>query len=75
MDIVRVLRVIEYVGPRDRVEEMVKRSIHGEKVMSGRGRSQLVIRAATVGSFPEILEESPDANPEILGESPDANRN
>lgn len=51
-DIVRVLRVIEYVGPRERVEQVVAKSIHGEKD-AGRG---LVIRASTVGAYPEILE-------------------
>lgn len=52
-DIVRVLRVIEYVGPRKRVEETVKNSLHGEKRL-GLG---LVIRAATLGMFPEVLEQ------------------
>lgn len=51
---VRVLRVLEYVGPRDRVEEVVARSIHGERD-AGKG---LVIRAATVGTYPEILAPS-----------------
>lgn len=51
-DIVRVLRVVEYVGPRSRVEDVVSRSIHGEKD-AGEG---LVIRAATVGLYPEIIE-------------------
>lgn len=51
-DIVRVLRVIEYVGPRERVEQVVAKSIHGEKD-AGRG---LMIRASTVGAYPEILE-------------------
>lgn len=63
MDKIRVLRVIEYVGPRDRVEFVVSRSIQGEKD-AGEG---LIIRAATIGAYPEILEvdgpakESPDA--------------
>jgi hypothetical protein len=51
MDTVRVLRIIEYVGPRERVEEVVARSIHGERD-AGNG---LTIRAATVGAYPEIL--------------------
>lgn len=55
-DIVRVLRVIEYVGPRKRVEETVAKSIHGERPF-GQG---LVIRAATIGAYPEILGASPD---------------
>lgn len=55
MDIVRVLRVIEYVGPRDRVEDVVAKSIHGEKD-AGYG---LVIKAATIGVYPEILKNLP----------------
>jgi len=47
---VRVLRVVEYVGPRHRVEETVARSIQGEKRIR-----DLVIRAATIGSYPEII--------------------
>lgn len=50
-DVVRVLRVIEYSGPRSRVEDTVAKSIHGERDI-GNG---LIIRAATVGTFPEIL--------------------
>ena len=51
-DTIRVLRVIEYVGPRSRVESAVAQSIHGEKDAG----SGLIIRAATVGIYPEILE-------------------
>ena len=51
MEIVRVLRVIEYVGPRDQVEEQVKRSIHGERQVR-----EMVIRAATIGEYPELLD-------------------
>lgn len=50
-DIIRVLRVIEYVGPRSRVEETVSNSIHGEKHFGG-----LTIRAAVIGEYPEILQ-------------------
>lgn len=53
MDTVRVLRVIEYVGPRDRVERVVSMSIHGEKDV-GDG---LLIRAATIGAYPEIINQ------------------
>lgn len=51
-DIVRVLRVIEYVGPRDWVEATVARAVHGEKEV-GPGR---YIRAATLDQYPEILK-------------------
>mgnify|MGYP007083468222 FL=1 len=51
MELVRVLRIVEYVGSRERVEETVRQSIHGDKVMK-----DLTIRAATIGTYPEILE-------------------
>ena len=54
MDTVRVLRVIEYVGPREDVERIVAQSIHGEKKIDNY-RGGLTIRAATVGIYPEIL--------------------
>lgn len=52
-DIVRVLRIIEYTGPRDRVEETIANSIQGTRDC-GRG---LIIRGATIGTYPEILEQ------------------
>ncbi len=55
MDKVRVLRVIEYAGERDRVETLVANSIHGEKQVGG-----LTIKAATIGTYPEILEPADD---------------
>lgn len=64
-DIVRVLRVLEYSGPRSAVEKQIKNSIHGEMRYTvrsgnfGEGRriGEVIIRAATVGTFPEILEQ------------------
>lgn len=55
-DIVRVLRVIEYVGPRPWVEEIVSKSIHGTKIF---GNGDRCVRAATVGTYPEFLCRSP----------------
>lgn len=59
MDTIRILRVIEYIGPRDLVEEQVKNSIHGTKkiVHSGDGRRGITIRVATVNPFPDIVGE------------------
>ncbi len=54
MDKVRILRIIEYVGEREQVENTISHSIHGTKKMS----NDLEIRAATIGEFPEILEET-----------------
>lgn len=52
-DIVRILRVIEYVGPRSAIENQVMGSIHGERTFG-----VVTIKAATVGTFPEILKGS-----------------
>ena len=54
-DRVRVLRVIEYVGPRAWVETTVAKSVHGTEEI-GPGR---FIHAATVGTYPEILAPVP----------------
>ncbi len=50
-DIVRVLRVYEFVGPREWVEPQVQKSIHGTREI-GPGK---FIRGATVGDYPELL--------------------
>ena len=54
-DIVRVLRIIEYVGPRSWVESTIAGSIHGTKNYGDTTR----INAATIGAYPEILKEIP----------------
>ena len=54
MDKVRVIRVIEYIGPRDAIEEQLSISIMGDKYLKER---DILIRTATIGQFPEILEE------------------
>lgn len=54
MDIVRVLRIVEYVGPRDLIEKQIEQSIHGTKNFGPRGL-EITIRAATIGGYPEIL--------------------
>lgn len=54
-DIVRVLRILEYTGPRDAVEQQVSRSTHGEKTWDVRGK-RITIRAATIGQYPEVLQ-------------------
>lgn len=53
-DLVRILRVIEYSGPRYAVENQVKNSLQGEKRLT----NGVVIRVATLGEFPEILNTS-----------------
>lgn len=58
MDTIRILRILEYIGPRDAVEEQVRNSIHGERkgTRSLLSNGYCTIRATTLGSFPEILE-------------------
>jgi len=51
MDKVRVLRIIEYVGEREAVEETVANSIHGTREVS----KNLTINAATIGMYPEVI--------------------
>lgn len=65
MDIIRVMRLVEYIGPRDLVEEQVKNSLHGSKTIkerfypksddNGRRSNNLVIRATTLGEFSEVI--------------------
>ena len=55
-DLVRVLRVLEYVGPRDVIEkQLATRSLHNGTHHFRHG--QLVVKVATVGDYPEILSE------------------
>jgi hypothetical protein len=62
-DHVRVLRVIEYRGPRDLVERQVRRSIHGTIEVGHDGRRNpsdgsvrgIFITAVTLGDYPERL--------------------
>jgi hypothetical protein len=54
-DIVRVLRIVEYVGPRSWVEDQVSRSIQGTKVIVD-GPRRKMIHAVTIGSYPGILQ-------------------
>lgn len=54
-DIVRVLRIIEYTGPRYAVEAQIERSLQGTKKLP----NGVVIRAATIGGYPEILVHLP----------------
>lgn len=66
---VRVLRLIEYVGPRDLVERQVKLSLHGTRggirrrpgdpePMYGAANSPVEITAVTLHEYPEVLERA-----------------
>lgn len=62
-DRVRVLRLIEYEGGREAVEQQLANSIHGTRVFqaswhNGRssGRGPLRITAVTLGLYPDVVE-------------------
>lgn len=50
-DIIRVLRIIEYVGPRSWIEKQLSRSITGTRIFYPGTQ----IHVVTIGEFPEIL--------------------
>ena len=66
-DIVRVLRIIEYVGPRSQVERTIAHSIHGTKSLG----EDYSIRAATIGTYPDILDEETTTVAIALHEAPE----
>ena len=58
-DIVRLLRIVEYTGPRSWVERQLEKSIHGTKAVAcvnGEVTAVATIKAATIGETLEILE-------------------
>jgi hypothetical protein len=64
-DRIRVIRIIEYVGPREWVERTVAKSIHGTREFPGPRRLYHderepggKITAITLGDFPESLAEA-----------------
>jgi len=57
-DYVRVFRIIEYTGPRDWVEELISKSVQGEKIVHPAGmldKGACRIRATTIGNYAEIV--------------------
>jgi hypothetical protein len=55
-DIIRIVRILEYVGPRSDLEESLQ---HTAVPMNGEHRyGRCVIRSATLGSFAEVLERA-----------------
>ncbi|HEY3376258.1 MAG TPA: hypothetical protein VGL77_02085 [Armatimonadota bacterium] len=54
-EIIRVLRVLEYVGPRDVVEKQLRQGgvpANGEHVVAG---LNLTIKSALVGTFGDVV--------------------
>lgn len=58
-DQVRIIRILEYNGPRSWVERTLGQSIQGTKVIG----VDSSIRAVTLGSFPDIVNRN-DKSPE-----------
>lgn len=53
-EIIRVLKIVEYVGERREVENTLKRGIQPNGLNAGR----IVINTAILGTFPEVLDGS-----------------
>jgi len=71
LDLVRVLRVIEYVGPRDVVEQTINASAIRGNYCAGR----LMMREAVLGEYPEVLGVAPDeSDQDTPGGRPDVSR-
>lgn len=71
-DTVRVLRILEYVGPRSTIEKNLERTavpLNGEHVY-GVGDKETRIRSAILGSFPEILERAQQQPKPWYGDEP-----
>ena len=60
-----MLRVIEYVGPRNLVEEHLTTHVTPERRFGGATGDAVTIRGATIGTYPEILDTIPDAKTEV----------
>ena len=57
-DIIRVIRILEYTGPRKEVEDNLnRRGVKGQRIWGPR-EAICSIREAILGEFPEILEKS-----------------
>lgn len=54
IEIVRVFRLIEYVGARSQVEEQIRKSVHGSRS----GITGVVITANTLGEFPTPIDDA-----------------
>lgn len=63
-DTIRVLRLIEYRGSRERVEATVSRAIHGSRYVN----RDLCITAYTLSEFPDILTRIDKSVAEVLAE-------
>lgn len=53
MEIIRVLKIVEYIGPREWVEQTIIKSLPKETHF----QNLCTIRTAIIGTYPEILEK------------------
>ena len=59
-DIIRIIRILEYVGEREVIERSLR---HAAVPLNGEHRfGSSVIRSAMLGSFAEILEKAQKEN-------------
>ena len=54
-DIIRVLRIVEYVGPRKATEKQISESLHGSRYIQSTG---VTITSTTLGTYPEIVSNT-----------------
>lgn len=68
-DIVRVLRIVEYVGERTLVEKQIRMSVQGTRIvpchLEDGTPSDIAITATTLGDFAEVLYKS-DSKPKLF---------
>jgi hypothetical protein len=57
-DRIRVLRLVEYEGPRGLVEKQVRLSLHGTRAGLRDSGNEVRITATTLGIYPEVIEEA-----------------
>jgi hypothetical protein len=59
-DVVRVLKLVEFVGERKAVEEQLSMGLgEGTRNLTRHGKGVCIINSAVVGSYPELLENLP----------------
>lgn len=56
-EIVRVMRLIIYEGPRSWVEKTISTSIKGTKLIPRNPKEHIKITAVTLNEFPEIIKQ------------------
>lgn len=73
-EIVRVMRLIIYEGPREWVENTIIGSISGTKVIKARQNINGKITAVTLNEFPEIIKQHENNSKENLNDYTIANK-